>query len=136
MENSPCSPLVRTKSRSSSSGGSWQPHCIVGRGVCQKLRSNKQGCAVAQSFVVFGCHLQLITSLQQRRLENPLGGGEERGGAPAMDCGMVVAVGGGSVARVTRLKKCPPLGEQSVYLLLRLNPALASRQQLILFSAF
>lgn len=40
-ENSPSSPSVRTKSRnSSSSGGSWQPHCIVGREVCRK-RSNK-----------------------------------------------------------------------------------------------
>lgn len=59
------------------------------------------------------------------------------GGAPAGDCGTVVAaVEGGSVARVTRLKKWPLLGEQSVYLLLRLNPALALQPQLILFSAF
>lgn len=103
---------------------------------CRELRLIEQGCAVAQSVVVFGRQLQLIASFQQRRLENPWGGGEEWGGAPAGDCRMVVAVGGGSVARVTRLKKWPTLGEQSVYLLLRLNPALASQQQLILFSAF
>lgn len=137
-ENSPSNPSVRTRSSSSISGGSWQPHCIVRRGVCQKLWSIEQGCAVAQPVFVFGRQLQLIASSQQRRLKNPWEGGEEQGGAPAEDCGTVVAVavGSGSVARVTRLKKWPSLGEQSVYLLLRLNPALASQQQLILFSAF